>query len=56
MLPEIERIDRMAAAADMRRDRLLREIERKRAALGQQLRAASDEVLDLEPTEPLERS
>lgn len=55
-LPEIERIDRMAAAADTRRDGLLREIERKRAALGQQLRAASEEVLDLEPTEPLERS
>ena len=55
-LPEIERIDRMVAAADTRRVGLLREIERKRAALGQQLRAASDEVLDLDPTEPLKRS
>jgi hypothetical protein len=56
VLEEIERIDRMAAAADTRRDGLLREIERKQASLSQQLRAASEEVLDLEPAEPLERS
>ena len=56
VLDKIERIDRMAAAADTRRDGLLREIERKQASLSQQLRAASEEVLDLEPAEPLEHS
>ncbi|MGE7415074.1 HNH endonuclease signature motif containing protein [Methylobacterium tarhaniae] len=50
-LPEIERIDRMAAAADARRDTLLREIERKRASLGQPLQAAADDILDVEPAE-----
>ena len=48
-LPDIERIDRMIAAADARRDGLLREIERKRASLGQQLRAAATEVIDIAP-------
>ncbi|TXN03428.1 hypothetical protein FV222_08560 [Methylobacterium sp. WL103] len=49
-LPDIERIERMITAADQRRDTLLREIERKRMSLSQQLRAASAEVIDVEPT------
>lgn len=59
-LSDIERIDRMAANADHRRDALLREIERKRASLGQHLRAASSEIIDVEPTngatKPIARS
>ncbi|WFT83397.1 HNH endonuclease [Methylobacterium sp. CB376] len=48
-LSDMERIDRMAAAADHRRDALLREIERSRTSVGQQLRAASTDVLNVEP-------
>lgn len=47
-LPDIERIDRMVAGADQRRDTLLREIERKRAGLGQLLRVAAADVIDVE--------
>lgn len=49
-LPDIERIDRMVTSADQRRDTLLREIERKRASLGQLLRAAAADVIDVEPS------
>ena len=49
-LPEIERIDRLAQLADQRRDALLRKIERKRTSLAQRARAASEEILDAEPT------
>ncbi|WP_375408045.1 HNH endonuclease signature motif containing protein [uncultured Methylobacterium sp.] len=49
-LPEIERIERMVASADQRRDTLLRDIERKRASLSQRLRAAAADVIDVEPS------
>ncbi|WP_162560702.1 hypothetical protein [Methylobacterium durans] len=47
-LADIERIDRLIANADHRRDTLLREIERKRANLGQKLRLASTDAVDAE--------
>ncbi|ACB23234.1 HNH endonuclease [Methylobacterium radiotolerans] len=50
-LPAIERIDRLASAADQRRDALLREIERKRASFAQQVRTATAGFLDVEHTE-----
>lgn len=49
-LPSIERIDRMAALADQRRDALFREIERKREGFGQLARKVAAEVLDIERT------
>ncbi|MCJ2136634.1 hypothetical protein MKK69_21730 [Methylobacterium sp. J-026] len=52
-LPSIERIDRMAASADQRRDTLLREIERKRASFAQQVRTATADILEVEHTETL---
>lgn len=45
-LSEIERIDRMRAAVDQRRDALLREIERRRSTRAQQLRQFSEEISD----------
>ncbi|MGE7415078.1 hypothetical protein [Methylobacterium tarhaniae] len=48
-LSEIQKIDQMIALAENRRDALLREIERKRASLGQQLRAAADDITDVDP-------
>lgn len=45
-LPEIERIDRMRAAVDQRRDALLREIERRRSTRAQQLRQFSEEIFE----------
>lgn len=50
-LSDIEKIDRLASAADQRRDTLLREIERKRASFAQQVRTATADVLDVEHTE-----
>lgn len=50
-LPAIERIDRLASAADQRRDALLREIERKRASFAQQVRTVTAALLDVEHTE-----
>ncbi|WP_336489397.1 HNH endonuclease [Methylobacterium nigriterrae] len=47
-LPDLERIERMIASADHRRDALLREIERKRASLSQHVRAAAADVIDAE--------
>jgi hypothetical protein len=43
-----ERIDRMAMAAEARRNSALREIERHRASFAQALRQASDEVIEAE--------
>jgi hypothetical protein len=43
-----ERIDRMAMAAEARRNSALRELERHRASLAQALRQASDEVIEAE--------
>jgi len=43
-----ERIDRMAMAAEARRNSALRELERHRANLAQALRQASDDVIDAE--------
>lgn len=48
-LPVIERIDRLIASADQRRDALLREIERKQANFAQQVRKATTEILDVSP-------
>ncbi|MFC6741776.1 hypothetical protein [Methylobacterium tardum] len=50
-LPSIERVDRLASLADQRRDSLLREIERKRANLAQQLRTVTADVLNVEHIE-----
>lgn len=47
-LDEVERIDRMVAGAEARRNIALREIDRHRATLGAALRQAADEVLDAE--------
>jgi hypothetical protein len=47
-LDEVERIDRMVAGAEARRNMALREIDRHRATLGAALRQAADEVLDAE--------
>jgi hypothetical protein len=43
-----ERIDRMAMAAEARRNSALRELERHRASLAQALRQASDDVIEAE--------
>jgi hypothetical protein len=43
-----ERIDRMAMAAEARRNSALRELERHRASLAQALRQVSDEVIEAE--------
>lgn len=43
-LAEIERFDRMIMNAEMRRNAVLREVDRHRQSLGQALRRASDEV------------
>ncbi|MDR7039975.1 hypothetical protein J2X36_004753 [Methylobacterium sp. BE186] len=48
-LQDLERIDRMVMNAEDRRDALLREIERKRASFGKGLRAATDDIIDVEP-------
>ena len=47
-LDEVERIDRMIAGAEARRNVALREIDRHRATLEAALRQAADEVLDAE--------
>jgi hypothetical protein len=43
---EIERIDRMAMAAEARRNPILREIERHRASFARTLRRAVEDVED----------
>ena len=45
-LPAIERIDRLVSMADQRRDALLREIDRKRASFGEQVRRATANTID----------
>jgi hypothetical protein len=50
-IDDIERIDRMTMAAGTRRDAILREIERHRATVGQELRRASEQVEEAEFTE-----
>ncbi|MBO0734153.1 MAG: hypothetical protein J2P49_07535 [Methylocapsa sp.] len=47
-IDEVERIDRMIAGAEARRNVALREIDRHRATLGAGLRQAAEEVLDAE--------
>ncbi len=47
-IDEIERIDRMVAGAEARRNVDLREIDRHRATLGAAVRQRADEVLDAE--------
>ena len=47
-IDEVERIDRMIAGAEARRNVALREIDRHRATLAAALRQAADEVLDAE--------
>ena len=46
-LSRLEVIDRMAAAADQRRDGVLREVERRRAAFAARLRSAAADTIDL---------
>jgi hypothetical protein len=50
-LDDFERIDRLIAAAEARRDACLREIDRHRSGLGAALRRAADEIEDGEFTE-----
>ncbi len=50
-LDDFERIDRLIASAEARRDACLREIDRHRSGLGAALRRAADEVEDAEFTE-----
>jgi hypothetical protein len=50
-LDEFERVDRMIASAEARRNNALREIDRHRATLGAALRAAVDEAEDAEFTD-----
>ena len=45
-IEEIERIERMSLAAEMRRDTALREIERRRATLGARLRQQAQQIED----------
>ena len=45
---DIERIDRMMMAAEVRRDNILRELERRRAALAQSLRRAIRDAEEVE--------
>jgi len=45
-LDELDRIERMIANADARRINLLREVERRRTALGARLRDASDQIIE----------
>jgi hypothetical protein len=47
-LDSFERLDRMLASAEARRNNALREIDRHRAALGAAMRQAVDEVQDAE--------
>jgi hypothetical protein len=44
-LPSLEKIDRMLSTIEVRRDTVLREIERRRFATGQRLRNVSDAVV-----------
>jgi hypothetical protein len=54
---DIERIDRMMMAAEMRRDNILRELDRRRAVLAQDLRSAIREAEEAEfKLLPLDRS
>ena len=50
-LNDIERIDRMIMNAEARRNTVLREIDRHRAALADALRRATENVRDAEFTE-----
>jgi hypothetical protein len=47
-LNDIERINRLATIAESRRNASLREIERRRAVLGQTLRRRMQEIQDAE--------
>jgi hypothetical protein len=47
-LEDIERIDRLAAIAESRRNSILREIDRRRAVLGETLRRGVQEIEDAE--------
>ena len=47
-IDEFERIDRMILHAEIRRDAVLREIDRHRATLGQKLRNAVEQIHDAE--------
>ena len=45
-IEEYEQIEKLLTSAELRRDRILREIDLRRDHMGQRLRAASDELLD----------
>jgi hypothetical protein len=49
--PEYKSADRLIAAAEVRRDRTLREIERRREHLARRVREASDKIIDDEAAE-----
>ena len=47
-IDHVDRIDRMIMSAEARRNVALREIDRHRAALGEQLRRATQDIEDAE--------
>jgi hypothetical protein len=50
----IERFDRLIAAADVRRDSVLRGIDRRRESLARQLRAVCQNITDVEEAAPVD--
>jgi hypothetical protein len=50
-IDECKSIDKLTASAELRRDRTLREIERRREHLARRLRKASDEIIHRGPAE-----
>jgi hypothetical protein len=51
VVDEYKSVDKLIASAELRRDRTLREIERRREHLARRLRKASDEIIDDEVAE-----
>jgi hypothetical protein len=47
-LKQIERLDRMAASAEARRDKVFMNIERRRESLARRLRMATDTIIDVD--------
>jgi len=52
-IEEYEGIEKLLTSAELRRDRILREIDLRRDHMGQRLRAASDELLDAQVKAPV---
>jgi len=50
-IKELEQIERMMTTAEIRRDKVLNEIENRRDAVAWRLRKAADNVIDIDPDE-----